>query len=400
MKHTRILSSLLTIVLCFAILAIPQAWTGRTVVARAKPDDEPLLVLPAVLDPRRWASARCNDGTPFGFAFEPSPTGSKEWVIYLEGGGFCEDLAHRCSDRNVKYTTKPGADAMHDWYRLRDKALFSRDPELNPVFYAANMVFAFYCSSDVWSGSNIQRRPSSGDPKGWFFSGRTNVRAMVEVLVQYHGLDDKDPETKVLYAGGSAGGEGVQATADLVQKLLPRAATDGRLKLLNDAGSVFEFDHPDYSFRGIGKTFPEVMNLAYDFWASSLNPRCEAFVRGYGASPGTCFDQVIAYPFLVNPAPSGLGVQLLVQHSSIDGYQLRAHRVFDPEGIEFFRSNTLSRFSEVSWTWLFSGGSLAYHVVTIRDDRWTMGPPGSTFRDVLARFWEDAPPEVIIYGNP
>jgi hypothetical protein len=400
MKRQWTLSLVSAVVLCFATVAGPRPWMDRTVHAGAESSSEPLLVLPAELNPQRWGTARCNDGTPFGFVLEPSPSGSNDWVIYLEGGCFCEDNASPCSRRGEKYTTMPGEEAMQDWYRLRDKALFSRDPEWNPTFYSANIVFAFYCSSDVWSGSTVERRPSSGDPEGWYFSGRINVLAMLQVLTQSYGLDDRNLDTRVLYAGGSAGGEGVQATADLVQKVLPTTARSGRLKLLNDAGSVFEFDDPDYSFQGTGQTFPEVMNQAYDFWGSRLNPLCEASMRRLGASPGACFDEVVVYPFLVQPQPNGLGLTLFVQHSSIDGFQLRAHGIRNPDGTELFRNNTLARFDGVPWTWLFSGGSMAYHVVTIRNDRWAMGPPGSTFREVLGRYWEGGPPEVVIYGNP
>ncbi len=391
----------LAVALCLATVPVPPPWIDGVVGASTVPGSDIEPILPAELDPLRWGTARCNDGTPFGFVLEPSSTGSQNWVIYLAGGGFCEDNAHPCSGRNVKYTTTPEGGALQDWYILRQSALFSRSSGWNPTFYDANIVFAFYCSSDVWSGSTVERRPSSGDPEGWYFSGRVNVRAMLEALLELYGLDDRNPETRVLYAGGSAGGEGVQATADIVQKLLPRTAHSGRLRLLNDAGSVFEFDHPLYSFRGTGQTFPEVMNQAYDFWGSTLNPRCEAVMLRHGDSPGQCFDETVVYPFIVRPRPYGLGLSLFVQHSSIDGFQLRAHGIRDnPQAIELFRSNTLKRFGEVPWTWLFSGGWFVYHVVTIRNELWISGPPGSSFREVLTRYWENGPSEVIIYGNP
>jgi hypothetical protein len=361
---------------------------------------EPILVIPAELDPQRWATARCNDGTPFGFMLELSPDGSRDWVIYLEGGAFCDDYAKDCDDRSERMSTTPGEQAIEDYYRTRDKALFSSSPSSNPSFHNANKAWAFYCSSDVWSGDTVERRSTTADPEGWYFSGRSNVRALFEVLKTGYGLDDADPSTRILYAGGSAGGEGVQATADIASKLLPKSARYGRLKLLNDAGSVFVYDDPDHRFARTDSTFKEVLMLAYDFWGSRLNPRCEKAARLSQISPAECFDEVVVHPSIVEPRPHGLGLPLFVQHSSVDGFQVRVHDIDEPEDLEFFRSTILERFDEVAWTWLFSGGDLSYHVVTIRDDRWTMGPEGSSFRDVLTRYWEGGPPEIVIYGNP
>jgi hypothetical protein len=223
---------------------------------------------------------------------------------------------------------------------------------------------------------------------------------MLEVLRDNYGLDDANPATKVLYAGGSAGGEGVQATADIAYKTLPRVARAGRLMLLNDAGSVFVFDDPDHRFAWTDSTFKEVLMLAYDFWGSRLNPKCERAAKMSRLSPAECFDEVVVHPYIVEPRPYGLGLPLFVQHSSIDGFQVDQHHLDEPHEVELFRNTILARFDEVAWTWLFSGGEFSYHVVTIRDDRWTMGPQGSTFRDLLTRYWQGDPPEIVVYGNP
>jgi hypothetical protein len=398
MNWRRILLLVWVALVCVA--AAPASVAPRS---RAVAGDElrlPLLVLPAVLDPARWATARCNDGTPFGFMLELSPTGSKDWVIYLEGGGFCEDNANLCENRGPRWSTTPGDEALAYYSLVRVSALFSDDPEWNPSFDDSNSAYAFYCSSDVWSGGTVTRRPTTADPAGWYFSGRANVRALIGALKAYYGLDDTDPNTRVLYAGISAGGQGVQTTAAFVYHLLPVTAAGGRLKLVNDAGSVFVFDHPDYRFAGTDLTFKQVMVQAYDFWRSELNPLCQKEQIRTGHAVGECFDEVIAYPFLVRPRPKGLGLPLFVQHSSIDGFQLRQHHARDPEGTEIFRANTLARFDEVAWTWLWSGGEFAYHTTLWKDNRWDMGPAGYTLREVLSRYWEGLPPEVVIYGNP
>src|SRR5262245_61926924 len=48
-------------------------------------------VKPAVRDPARWEGARCNDGTPFTMSVRLSDERSTEWVIYLQGGLYCDD---------------------------------------------------------------------------------------------------------------------------------------------------------------------------------------------------------------------------------------------------------------------------------------------------------------------
>ena len=397
MNRRRTLLPIPVLLLCMATaaLGLPPV---PTIADELVP--EPVLVLPAVLDPLHWGTARCSDGTPFGFMLELSPTGSREWVLYLEGGGFCEDNAVMCEDRYPRWTTTPGDEALEYYALVRTRALFSPDDDWNPTFHDANKAYAFYCSNDVWSGDTVERRPTSADPAGWYFSGRANVKAMVEALQAYYGLDDAHAATEVLFAGISAGGEGVQAAAAIVYRLLPRVTRKGHLRVVNDAGSVFLFDDPDHRFASTDLTFKQVMVDAYDFWGSTLNPYCERAQVMMGKRRGECSDEVVVYPFIVRPRPYGLGLPLFVQHSSIDGYQLREHQLEEPEDVELFRANTLLRFGEVQWTWLWSGGAFAYHTTLWRDDRWDMGPEGQTLREVLGRFWEDQPPEVVIYGNP
>jgi len=107
-------------------------------------------VKPALRNPTLYGKARCNDGTPFTFFIQKgyeSTRQSKEWVIYLKGGVFCDDDAFLCSERARNLTTTaPQADGfLFDWQR---QGILSDDPAQNPEFYKANHVYAAYCSSD------------------------------------------------------------------------------------------------------------------------------------------------------------------------------------------------------------------------------------------------------------
>ena len=53
---------------------------------RADTGSAPLTLLP---QDEGDESPACLDGSPYGFYFSPSKTGSKKWTISIEGGGWC-----------------------------------------------------------------------------------------------------------------------------------------------------------------------------------------------------------------------------------------------------------------------------------------------------------------------
>ena len=129
-------------------------------------------VRPALRNPKLYGKERCNDGTPFTFFIEKGYDGeyqSKNWVIYLKGGLFCDDDAYLCSERERELT---------------------------------------YCSSDLWARSSNTRRPPSGDPvNGWYslapmwydnYKSRgwpifIQSSATDEAYMTAHGFDDSTP---------------------------------------------------------------------------------------------------------------------------------------------------------------------------------------------------------------
>lgn len=404
-----------------ALPAIPCSelgglWTGGTAAPRADgsgydvsgcerpvPMRQAEMVKPAERDAERWGAARCNDGTPFGFSLQLSPSGqSREWVIFLEGGGFCDDNALSCSTRGKKLSSTPKADDRSS-VTIEQRGIFNRDASRNPTFYDANFVFAHYCSSDGWSGATAEKRPTQADPGGWYFSGRLNVRAMIEILIQRYGLDDADPQTRVLFAGSSAGGIGVEVNADTLAGLLPRAAAEGRLRLLDDGGFIPDFDDPAYRPGEADVPIRELIIAGYDFWGAKLNPMCEAAQKQTGEHPGRCFLSAVVYPYIANQS-SGLGLPLLIQYSSIDQYAIELHGIddrsdpADAAALERWRANTLAELEGIAW--VFSGGARPYHTVLLSDEKMHIGPEGKTFIEVLARFWGSGAPERVIFGNP
>lgn len=156
--------------------------------------------------------AVCNDGTPSGYFYSPSPSGtSVVWLVYQEGGGWVFD-ASSAIGRNVNLTS-----SKHWPATLLVGGIFaSKDPRLAD----ANFVYAKYCTSDAWAG-NIA---SDHVPFRFHFRGHQVVTALFTDLVQSRGLGAK-PGTALLYSGCSAGARGVlfnaDRVADLVMSLVP-----------------------------------------------------------------------------------------------------------------------------------------------------------------------------------
>jgi|GEM_PF-2060913 len=265
------------------------------------------LVKPSERDVR-WAAARCNGGEPYAFKVQLSATGSKTWVVHLQGGGWCDDVSLSCAARAGCWV--PENDPILHGPKEPDGAIgsisgqdaggvLSRSARTNPHFADANHVHALYCSSDMWSGARTEPVPTSFQgPKSfgpWYFAGRHAVTATFEMLAQRYGLDDADPETRVLFTGTSAGGVGVVVNLEHVATLLPSTAKGGRFRAVIDAGTFPGADLPRVSLgwedaacgqRPSGLEDEEVFTRAMALWGGKPGAHClEANAR----EPGRCY---------------------------------------------------------------------------------------------------------------
>lgn len=314
----------------------------------------------------RWANALCNDGTAFSYAYRPGtePT----WVIALEGGFFCDDEGAPCAQRARRLTTtEPGADDGPA--RVKDEGIFSMDPASNPSFAGAHAVEAHYCSSDLWLGDTLGRRPTTGDPaQGWFFHGRENVRVLLDAVKAIDGLDEADPATKILVLGTSAGALGVVGNLDQVRAAFPRAAADGRVKVVLDAGWV--------------PPVPGGAPLANGVKWGPIDRACAA------REPD---DRVCVYGPSWWPAAAATGLPILVQISGLDATQLPSFRIDTPAK----RADWLAlvRTSLDGVPWVFSAAQ-PYHAVAIDAERY------ARFREVLDPFWRGGPPQRVFLDYP
>jgi hypothetical protein len=179
--------------------------------------------------------AKCNDGSAPVVKVNLDPNGGTNWIVYLQGGGFCKSVAE-CEERwtdcspGAQYPGDPigwkanmsaNTDAMSfDGRGILD--FDGHDGEPSPFAGKGfNRVFIPYCSSDQYRGlGNVQpvNYPATcGDPDtltSIHFGGGKIVEAVIDEIME----SQRAPQNGsfVVLAGGSAGGSGVQYNLDRV----------------------------------------------------------------------------------------------------------------------------------------------------------------------------------------
>ncbi len=287
-------------------------------------------VYPAKRDPR-FASARCNDGTPFWFRV--SLTGSRRWVIFFEGGGACDGKQIPCQLRLAASpplfsSSADPADGTVDKMPVKEDGILSRDPKVNPTFADANMVIGDYCSSDLWSG--VGTTPVHGDVKfDLLFAGRLNARAMMQTLAERYGMDDAK-DIDLVVTGSSAGGNGARNNTDLFADAFPKARAASRMWSLPVAGfQIDQWSFPGAGVMGSNLDDPTSWKQISAQWTSEPNAKCQALAAAEGRGPSACLPGVLATRSLVLPEPAGYGLRVLDATNRSDPVYLRYHAV-DP----------------------------------------------------------------------
>ncbi len=158
-----------------------------------------------------YDGAVCSDGTPAGYYHSNAPQ-NEDFVIYLEGGGYCHDVTlcgWRCAVA-PHLCTRPSDDVKEV------EGILSDNEAVSGVFSNFHKVYLPYCSGDMYVG----RRAASEDTKGYSFSGREVFTAMIDNLRR---LSDIGEAKNVVLTGSSAGGAGVAFNCDYLKSLLPQA---------------------------------------------------------------------------------------------------------------------------------------------------------------------------------
>ena len=143
--------------------------------------------------------------------------GATEWVLFLEGGGWCfgstpDATLASCAGR----ARGGGGSSAHNPPTAPDYGgVMSANSTLNPRFHSWNQVFMKYCDGSSFGGLNAAPVPHS--PKPVHFRGRACFDALVQDLQKSYGLSKA---TEVILSGGSAGGLAVFYNVDHLADLL------------------------------------------------------------------------------------------------------------------------------------------------------------------------------------
>ncbi|XP_025135506.1 palmitoleoyl-protein carboxylesterase NOTUM isoform X1 [Bubalus bubalis] len=268
-------------------------------------------------------SVTCNDGSPAGYYLKESK-GSRRWLLFLEGGWYCFNREN-CDSR---YDTMRRLMSSKDWPRTRTgTGILSSQPEENPHWWNANMVFIPYCSSDVWSGASSKSEKNPPDTQLYLTSfqpgdGRTGcpghhlkpalllcadeyafmgtliIREVVRELLG-KGLSGAKV---LLLAGSSAGGTGVLLNVDRVAEQLEELGYPA-IQVRGLADSGWFLDNKQYRRTDCIDTITcaptEAIRRGIRYWNGVVPERCRRqFKEG---EEWNCFFGYKVYPTLRCP---------------------------------------------------------------------------------------------------
>ena len=161
-------------------------------------------------------TAKCLDGTQAGYYYQAANKAEdkKKWVIYLNGGGECDNqVACQSQTGNALGSSKYFSNTSESsgWYFGSDYCPY------NPMLCGWNHVLDPYCSQDLHSGRVVI---ATNKTWGLYFSGHLILKATLDALDKTGGLKDA---TDILVTGASAGGIGVWMNVDYIAQRYPSA---------------------------------------------------------------------------------------------------------------------------------------------------------------------------------
>ncbi|XP_059762874.1 palmitoleoyl-protein carboxylesterase NOTUM isoform X2 [Balaenoptera ricei] len=234
-------------------------------------------------------SVTCNDGSSAGYYLKESK-GSRRWLLFLEGGWYCFNREN-CDSR---YDTMRRLMSSKDWPLTRTgTGILSSQPEENPHWWNANMVFIPYCSSDVWSGAS-----SKSEKNEYAFMGALIIQEVVRELLG-KGLSGAKV---LLLAGSSAGGTGVLLNVDRVAEQLEELGYPA-IQVRGLADSGWFLDNKQYRRTDCIDTITcaptEAIRRGIRYWNGVVPERCRRqFKEG---EEWNCFFGYKVYPTLRCP---------------------------------------------------------------------------------------------------
>ncbi|XP_010529277.1 PREDICTED: pectin acetylesterase 8 [Tarenaya hassleriana] len=248
--------------------------------------------------------AVCLDGSPPAYHLDKgSGTGINNWLIQLEGGGWCNNVTN-CIAR--MHTRLGSSKQMAK--QIAFSAILSNRKQYNPDFYNWNRVKIRYCDGSSFTGDVQTVDPATN----LHFRGARVWLAVMEDLLAKGMIN---AENAVL-SGCSAGGLASMLHCDSFRALLPMGT---KVKCLSDAG--FFVNTRDVSgVQYIRQYFKDVVTLHGS--AKNLPPSCTSKLN-----PALCF-----FPQYV---ARRIRTPLFLLNAAYDSWQIKnilAPRAADPNG--------------------------------------------------------------------
>ncbi|GFQ06445.1 protein notum homolog, partial [Phtheirospermum japonicum] len=124
----------------------------------------------------------CLDGSPPGYALDVGfGCGSNNWLIYLQGGGWCNTTTE-CAGR-----AKGFLGSTLGWNKIYFGGIHDKNETFNPDFYNWNRVFVLYCDGSSFLGDVEEVDPQTN----LHYRGSRIFNAVMEELLS-KGMDKAD----------------------------------------------------------------------------------------------------------------------------------------------------------------------------------------------------------------
>ncbi|XP_019179215.1 PREDICTED: pectin acetylesterase 8-like [Ipomoea nil] len=213
--------------------------------------------------------ALCLDGSPPAYHFRKGrQEGQDNWLIYMEGGGWCHSI-EECKSRTLDH--KGSSKHMMENIHMFLGGILSRNPGINPSeFRNWNIVIMRYCDGSSFTGDVEQ------PVDNLYFRGKRIFDVITNELLD-KGLNDAK---EVFLTGTSAGGVSVVLNCDRFHKLLSNTTT--KFKCLSDGGYVIHAKNDPKQAQGFESMFKDVVSLH----------------NSTGMLPHTCTEKMKEKPYL------------------------------------------------------------------------------------------------------
>ncbi|CAD5110709.1 DgyrCDS88 [Dimorphilus gyrociliatus] len=258
----------------------------------------------------RHTKAVCNDGSKAGYYLLKN-SDPKKWIVFLQGGWFCID-EESCEKRQE---ASPQFSGSASWPPLKTgTGILSTNPDENPLFFDANIVYVPYCSSDSWSGRKFST-------KSFSFMGSVILAKLFRDLSELHNLKSA---TRIYLSGSSAGATGVLMNIDRISQRLINLAPKAKVRGIIDSG--WYLDNMPFKRESDCRDNPlhcspsKAISIGFKYWKGVVPYNC---AKQFGSEEAwKCYFGHRVYPTLKTP--------IFIIQNLFDEAQLMANRVYPP----------------------------------------------------------------------